>query len=150
MECDRNENRDDNEDDNDDENRESTNVSSSRTTIISGLRLGNMNLRGTIPNEIRLLSSLTRVDLSNNEIRGTIPGGLYEGCVRLRGLFLEHNMLTGSLSSSSTKVEGDEGGGGGGGAGAGIGNLIDLERLYLGNNRFGGTIPGEEMDRLND
>ena len=45
---------------------------------VTEIRLSNKNLTGTIPNEIEFLPYLNRLDLSDNEVSGTVPMGVYE------------------------------------------------------------------------
>ena len=50
---------------------------------VTEIRLSNKGLTGTIPEEIRFLPYMNRLDLSDNEVGGTIPEKLY-GLHRLR------------------------------------------------------------------
>lgn len=45
---------------------------------VTELRLSNRSLTGTIPNEIEFLPYLNRLDLSDNEVSGTVPEGVYD------------------------------------------------------------------------
>lgn len=45
---------------------------------VTEIRLSNKNLTGTIPDEIEFLPYLNRLDLSDNEVSGTVPMGVYE------------------------------------------------------------------------
>lgn len=45
---------------------------------VTEIRLSNKNLTGMIPDEIAFLPYLNRLDLSDNEVSGTVPMGVYE------------------------------------------------------------------------
>mmetsp|Transcript_32446 Transcript_32446/g.36919 ORF Transcript_32446/g.36919 Transcript_32446/m.36919 type:complete len:505 (+) Transcript_32446:42-1556(+) len=62
--------------------------------IIIGLNLSQNNLRGTIPSELVILGGSLRVlDLGNNQLHGTIPPNLSSAMIQLDLLFLENNQL---------------------------------------------------------
>jgi len=90
---------------------------------VTEIKMGRQFLTGSIPSEIKLLSSsLVYLDLAENPyLYGNIPEQLYE-LTNLKYLYLHDSALTGTLSES-------------------VGNLQLLEDLYLGNNEFTGTIP---------
>ena len=50
---------------------------------VTDIILSNTNLTGTIPNEISFLPKVKRLDLSDNEVSGTVPTDVY-GMKRLR------------------------------------------------------------------
>lgn len=50
---------------------------------VTEIKLGSRGLSGTIPDEISFLPYVSRLDLSDNEIVGTVPEGVY-GLKRLR------------------------------------------------------------------
>ena len=81
---------------------------------VTEIGFGNLELTGTIPSEIGILSHLSVLDLSHNYIHGSIPEALYQ-LADLNAIYLYQNKLTGSLSPS-------------------IGNLWNLERLHLSHN----------------
>jgi Leucine rich repeat len=65
----------------------------------------NLNgLNGTIPDEIRLLSSLTVIDLHGNNLYGTIPADIFGAFTALQDLLLSNNLFTGTLTSSIDKL----------------------------------------------
>ena len=103
--------------------------------------------RGTLPDELGLLSDLKLLDLGGNTFRGTLPSTLgvlteleslglrwnqFSGSIpaqfaqlaNLNGLGLEYNMLTGHIPTF-------------------LGQLSALQRLGLHENRFVGSIPTE-------
>jgi Leucine rich repeat len=80
-------------------------------------------LQGQIPPEVRFLSSLDHLDLSQNEINETIPVEL-GSMTGLRTLFLRENKLTGSIPSE-------------------FGQLSSLKNLDLSGNDLKGQIPSE-------
>lgn len=58
------------------------------------------NVGGTLPYEVSLLQSLTRITISNNAIGGSIPDSWSGSLSTLEALVLGNNDLTGSLPSS--------------------------------------------------
>ncbi|TXG54029.1 hypothetical protein EZV62_019285 [Acer yangbiense] len=82
------------------------------------------SLNGHIPSSFGHLSNcLTRLDLSNNNINGTIPQELTQ-LTQLLYLNLSSNLLSGKIPFT-------------------IGGLFNLETLDLSNNNIGGLIPTE-------
>ena len=78
-------------------------------------------LTGSIPSEIKMLSSLVYLDLAENSyLHGSIPDELYE-LTNLKYLYLNDNALTGTVSEQ-------------------IGALKLLEDLYLGQNHHRGEV----------
>ncbi|KAL5576307.1 hypothetical protein UlMin_018006 [Ulmus minor] len=64
---------------------------------LTGLDLSNNQLSGTIPSDIaRLIPFVTTLDLSNNKFSGEIPKSL-SNCTYLNFLYLDHNQLSGTL-----------------------------------------------------
>ena len=88
---------------------------------VGELRLGDNELRGSIPAELGALVRLTHLDLSHNELRGSIPAEL-GALVRLTHLDLSHNELGGPIPPE-------------------LGKLTNLRTLYLSGNDFSGCIP---------
>ena len=80
-------------------------------------------LKGTIPNEIGLLSSLTIIDLSDNTPSGTVPSELGY-LTALTYLNLHTNFFKGTVPSE-------------------LGSLTALNVLSLFSNSFAGTLPSE-------
>ena len=92
------------------------------------LRLEGNQLTGGIPASLRELSDLEILNLSNNMLSGEIPdnvgGGSYYGSPSLTDLDLSHNMLSGEIP-------------------VGIGHrLSSIVNLDLSHNRLTGPIPG--------
>lgn len=86
------------------------------------LRLSNLNLTGTIPPEISMLSSLWEITLSNNSLTGTIPSDL-EKLTKLDTLILSLNdFQAGPLPDF-------------------VWTYPDMIHLDLGHNSFSGRIP---------
>lgn len=83
--------------------------------------LGNINLLGTIPSEIGLMTSLTRLHVATNSFHGTIPTeiGLLSG---LDSLDLNANKLSGMIPTE-------------------LQHAISLTNLKCGVNMMTGTIP---------
>ncbi len=90
---------------------------------ITEIRLIYNKLRGSLPSEMGMLSSLERIRLYDNSITGTIPSeiGMLSS---LKGLYLNHNLITGTIPSE-------------------IGMLSSLTGLNLNRNLITGSIPTE-------
>ncbi len=87
---------------------------------VTDLELDDNNLVGTLPSELRSLTSLTSLMLSENKLSGNIPN--LSGLSQLEHLDLGDNQLNGTLPGW-------------------LGDLTTLEVLSLGGNQFNGTIP---------
>lgn len=92
--------------------------------VVTRLQMGLMGLPGRIPSEIGLLTSLTYLDLAQNELKGSIPETIFQ-MTSLQQLYLYQNQLTGTLSAE-----------------AGV-NWSQLTRLHLSQNQLTGSIPPE-------
>lgn len=90
---------------------------------VTKLRWDYREYTGTIPAEIRILSNLTHLDLSNNYLEGTIPEELFY-LTNLEQLRLFKNFLTGTISTR-------------------IGDLDKITHFHLSHNELTGTIPME-------
>lgn len=90
---------------------------------ITHLVLKKNNLRGNIPPELALLTSLVELDLSRNVLIGPIPEELVE-LSNLEVLWLEKNELNGEIPSR-------------------ISSMTSLTNLALATNDLKGTIPSE-------
>ena len=99
------------------------------------------NLRGSLPDEIQVFSSLDIIGLEDNKIGGTIPDSFNESLIRLR---LNNNRLTGEIPSTlpsrlialylnSNELEGPLDGV--------IGSLPNMRQLQLNDNQLSGDIP---------
>ena len=88
---------------------------------VTGLRLLQNNLTGTIPRELGNLTNLVRLYLSDTSLTGTIPPEL-GNLTNLRSLDLNENSLTGTIPPE-------------------LGNLTNLHVLHLYDNFLTGTIP---------
>ncbi|KAL2623126.1 hypothetical protein R1flu_003331 [Riccia fluitans] len=66
------------------------------TTRVQTLMLSNMNISGTIPENISSLAGLTEMHLGNNSIHGSIPPSMVS-LTNLRILALDNNKLTGDI-----------------------------------------------------
>ena len=126
-------------------NRMAQAAETTSTMIVNKLQLFELDLAGTIPSEVFLLTDTTEFALYNNTLTGTIPeevadmtalleleldgndltGTIPEGIFTLTGLTevrLEGNGLTGTLSSS-------------------VGNLANCEIFRVDSNDMSGPIP---------
>ena len=88
---------------------------------ITRIDVSDNNLHGTIPSELGLMSMLTRLDLEGNSISGTIPSELGMISLMIR-LDLDFNAITGTIPSE-------------------LGMLKSLAFLDLGPNSIRGTLP---------
>jgi hypothetical protein len=106
-----------------------------------------MNLTGTLPTELTVLSSLQAVSLSFNYIKGTVPDA-FPQLKNLVQFNLQSNSLTGTLSElwyqtsdlrslniGSNKIRGN--------VSTKLGLLGNLTELQLFDNKLTGTIPTE-------
>jgi len=82
------------------------------------------HMKGSLPVEISLLTSLEHVNFGGNEIQGLLSDQLMLGLSNLKSLNLFHNQLTGNISSV-------------------IGQLLDLNEIKVQNNQFHGPIPSQ-------
>lgn len=99
--------------------------------LVVKLDLSFSDLEGAIPNELGLLTTLARLDLSGNHLVGTIfPAGLLQ-LTRLTDLSLADNMLSGTIPLT-------------------IPRLKELQELDLRMNMHEGTIPPQlgELEQL--
>lgn len=91
---------------------------------VTRLDFEGMELTGSIPFEIKGLTKLEFLSLSNNKLGGSIPYDSITSMTDLSHLFLSKNRLTGPAISSSH-----------------IGKLVNLRALFIDNNNLSGTIP---------
>ncbi|KAM7465245.1 hypothetical protein LguiB_012807 [Lonicera macranthoides] len=89
---------------------------------LESLHLKDCELKGTIPDEIGMLSKLTELYLSNNSLSGDLPFSL-ANLTSLIVLEISNNDLNGSIPFEE------------------LGNLKNLSILDLSRNFFSGTIP---------
>ncbi|KAM3750025.1 hypothetical protein ACB098_04G006400 [Castanea mollissima] len=95
---------------------------------VRGLQLANMGLKGKFPRGLVDCSELIILDLSGNEISGSIPPYISEILPAVEVLKLSNNNLSGEIPSS-------------------MGNCSNLEVLILDNNRLTGQIP-QQLNQL--
>ena len=121
-----------------------------RLTAMTTLNLQQNLIRGAFPQEIANLSNLTSIHMGMNMMSGTIPISALVQCSKLIYIYLYSNLFTGSLASDAfntvnmNKLQAlslesnhltsslpiDFGS-----------NLTSLQRLFLGANRFSGSLP---------
>ena len=105
------------------------------------------NLVGTIPAELKNLTNLELLVLPGNQLTGAIPPEL-GNLTSLTQLHLYKNQLTGNIPTelgnltSLTQIR-LEGNQLTGNIPSELGNLTELERLYLNDNKLTGAIPAE-------
>jgi parallel beta-helix repeat protein len=88
---------------------------------VTKVELANNHLTGTIPAALGDLSALTNLDFQGNNLSGSIPASL-GNLSELVGVGMHNNRLNGSLPAS-------------------LGNLPNLRWLQLENNQLKGSIP---------
>ncbi|XAR51798.1 Non-specific serine/threonine protein kinase [Bertholletia excelsa] len=95
------------------------------------LELRDMNLGGDIPESLRYCFSLQTLDLSGNNLNGSIPAEICNWLPYLVTLDLSNNHLTGSIPADLVKC-------------------AFLNNLILSNNKLSGSIPYQlsSLDRL--
>ena len=96
------------------------------TGHVQQLSLSDNHLSGTIPPELRVLTSLQYFSLTDNQLSGVIPSALGD-LTSLHGLYLSHNQLSGPIPLK-------------------LGSLPNLELLWLDSNQLTGDIPSELGD----
>ncbi|KAB1204350.1 hypothetical protein CJ030_MR8G014199 [Morella rubra] len=115
------------------------------STSLDQFHLSNCNIKGSIPGDMGNLSSLTIINLVDNELVGSIPTAL--GRLHLiEGIWIDANMLTGpipaELCSLKRLVELSLGGNKlSGQIPACLDNLTSVRHIYLGFNQLTSTIP---------
>ncbi|MCV6622139.1 MAG: hypothetical protein OIF51_10365 [Cellvibrionaceae bacterium] len=90
---------------------------------VAGIRLGDNNLKGEIPDVLGSWPELQRLILHNNKLKGELPPSLYSAS-KIQHIILHDNDLRGSLSRN-------------------ISRLSSLFYLSLDSNGFSGSIPKE-------
>lgn len=113
------------------------------------LLLASDSLRGTLPAEISLLTSLVEIDLAGNTLFGSIPNQIGDSLAKLTALRLYDNQLEGTLPSLkkasdnlrqlilfNNELTGSI-------APSWLGSLKLLDTLRLGGNLLSSTIPTE-------
>lgn len=91
---------------------------------VVSMEASSQGLAGTLPSDIKFLTSLIALDLSGNSFDGSsIPIELFS-LTNLTSLNLQRNKFTGSIPAE-------------------IGRLSALEKLKLGWNAFEGSVPAE-------
>ena len=85
---------------------------------VTDLELDDNNLVGTLPSELRSLTSLTSLMLSENKLSGNIPN--LSGLSQLEHLDLGDNQLNGTIPN--------------------LGSLTNLRELHLDHNELSGAI----------
>jgi hypothetical protein len=70
---------------------------------VERLKLSNLDLQGTIPTELSLLSNLVSLDLGDNSFTGLIPSELWN-LKQMERLVLSQNQLSGTISEDVTNL----------------------------------------------
>jgi len=97
-------------------------VACDATLSIRSLFIPKNGLQGSLPSELRLLTTLDFLSLTSNRISGSLPDGL-KALIRLAFLDVRDNSLSGTVPQW-------------------LGDLSQLEVLGLSSNGFAGSIPG--------
>ena len=96
-------------------------IQCNREGKITKIKFRKMGLTGILSPEIsQFWQTLTSLDLSENQIQGTIPDAIYD-MYWLEGLYLKSNRFTGTISSK-------------------IGQLTSLVHFYAGENNLSGGV----------
>jgi len=90
--------------------------------FIERLELHDANLTGNLITELGLLHTLKRLDLSHNELSGTIPKTLFTDLSDLSHINLGHNTFFGSIPETLLES-------------------IGIDTIVLKENKFTGTLP---------
>ncbi len=119
-------------------------VSADKQGLITGLYLNDNNLSGELPAELETLSDLRVLDLSGNQLTGSIPSEWADGLDVLLRLNLSDNELSGAipaglgnhhldtLNISYNQLDGE--------IPPELGNLVNLKELNLSHNELSGAI----------
>lgn len=91
---------------------------------VLNLRLSNMGLQGQFPSGLQYCTSLTGLDLSNNNFSGTIPPNIANQLPYVTSLDLSFNSFSGEIPAN-------------------LSNCSYLNVLNLQHNRLTGQIPGQ-------
>ena len=91
---------------------------------VLSLRLGNLGLQGSFPRGLQNCSSMTALDLSNNNFSGSIPQEISREIPYLTSLDLSYNAFSGAIPQN-------------------ISNMTYLNLLNLQHNQFSGQIPAQ-------
>ncbi|XP_031480610.1 probable inactive receptor kinase At1g27190 [Nymphaea colorata] len=103
----------------------------SRENRVLELRLSGMKLSGSIPDSLQYCSSMTSLDLSNNQFSGAIPAGVCKWLPYLVTLDLSNNRFSGPIPPE-------------------LADCHFLNALMLSDNQLTGSIPSQlsQLNRL--
>jgi len=101
----------------------------SEFTTLTRLMLPSNKLRGEIPTWLGRLTNLKNLRLYSNEFEGTLPDSLFN-LVDLQTLSIRNNNITGTISPK-------------------IGRLTSLKHLFLSTNNFNGNLPDDIYNMVN-
>lgn len=91
------------------------------------LHASSNSITGTFPKNLLQLSSLERLDLSFNNLDGTLPIDFGHFLKKMKFLSMGHNDLSGTLPTS-------------------MGEMMSLQVLQIESNKFFGQVPQEVLD----
>jgi hypothetical protein len=97
---------------------------SSQDTGRTSLVLTGNGLSGTLPPELGLMNTLTKVRFDSNSLHGTIHEAIWQSWHKVQSLYLQNNHFSGTLPST-------------------IGLLIALGGILIHVNQISGTLPTE-------
>ena len=95
---------------------------------VSKLSLPNNNLQGALPEAIEKLAFLTHIDLSQNELTGTLPDEIFTSLSSLTEVRLQNNGITGTLPDITL--------------------ASSLSTLWLADNSLTGELPVDSIGLL--
>jgi Leucine-rich repeat (LRR) protein len=122
-ECDIRANNDGGDDDDDSNPPATVTIVCDEEDMVTELRLSGAKLKGTIPQDIGLLSNRLRVlDIKDNQFSGTLPSRTLSVLTKLAHLDVSHNLLSGTIPDL-------------------LGSLKQLTHLSLADNSFSGPAP---------
>ncbi|XP_051199650.1 uncharacterized protein [Lolium perenne] len=131
-----------------------TGVTCDGAGVVTEISLASLNITGGVPAHVCDLKSLTRLDLSINNLTGGFPGTALYACSQLRFLDLSNNHFDGVLpddiNSLSSHMEhlNLSANSFSGAVPAAVSGLSVLKSLILDTNQFTGTYPAAEISKL--
>ena len=92
-----------------------------RGHVLTGIKASGQNLTGSLPSELAQLTTLQQLEISDNQITGTLASDFFDSWTQLYSLDVSENGLSGTLPAS-------------------LWALTDLRYLFASSNQFTGAI----------